>query len=512
MSRVLALAVLMFQGPGLGTATSAAPTARPVEVAFSRDTDFVDRLHTDSSESAALSLAIYDTLLYRAPDSGGMRGLLAESWIWNADRTAIDVTLRQGVRFHDDEEFDADDVVYTIGLALDPESGFRQRDASFGFIAGVEKIDVHHVRIILKYPSATAEDVFASRLVIWPATYTQTSGGHLIHRTAPVGTGPFRVASLKPNSEILLNANPDYFSGPKPAAQVPSLRVRFIPDAQTQIAELLSGALDFAWDLPIDQARMIAEDSRFTVSYGSGARIDFLSLDAAARSGPSALNDRNVRKAIALAIDRTAIAGALGGPAAEPLWLQCHPRQHNCPVTEQGQARRFDPAQSKRLLADAGYPNGLALDLMVGSPRLKTVAEALQWQLGRIGIAVRVRQYTLPAWRRKFMAGESRASLVAYGGDLLDVAHTLPLFFDAGANDYGRDSVVSAWLDEALRSPSPAATSMLFEKILRRIDEEVYTVPILTETVSFVHRRDLCYPKNALPIPDVTRLFPCPRS
>jgi len=505
LPRVLLLACLMFQAP-------ASAATRPVEVAFSRDTDFVDRLHTDSSESAALSLAIYDTLLYRDPVSRDMRGLLAESWAWDAARTAVDFTLRQGVRFHDGEEFDADDVVYTIGLALDPRSGFRQREASFGFIAGVEKIDSHHVRVTLKYPSATAEDVFASRLVIWPEAYTRNGGGHLIHRTAPVGTGPFRVTQLKPNSEILLSANAAYFAGPKPVVTTPSLRVRFVPDAQTQIAELLSGALDFAWDLPIDQARMLAKDPRFTVSYGSGARIAFLSLDAAARSGPSALNDRRVREAIALAVDRAAIASALGGPATEPIWLQCHPRQLNCPAADGGGEPRFNLAKSRSLLAEAGYPNGLSIDLMVGSTRLKAVAEALQWQLGQIGIDARLRQYTLPAWRRKFMSGESRASLVAYGGDLLDVAHTLPVFFDSGANDYARDVNVSRWLAEALRSPQPAEASALFEKALRRIDHEVFTVPILTEAINFVRRRDLCYPENNLPLPDLTRLTPCPRS
>lgn len=503
--RTLVLGLLVFQAP-----VSAA--AQPVDVAFSRDTDFVDRLHTDSSESAALSAAIYDTLLYRDPASGEMRGLLAESWRWDDARTTVEFTLRQGVAFHNGEKFDADDVVYTIGLALDQTSGFRQRDASFGFIAGVEKIDATRVRVVLKHPNATAEDVFASRLVMWPKDYTQSGGGHMIHRTAPVGTGPFRVVQLRPSTEVLLGAHPGYFSGPKPVATVPEMRVRFVPDAQTQIAELLSGALDFAWDLATDQARMLATDPRFKVSYGNGARIDFLSLDAAARSGPSALNDRKVREAIALAIDRPAIAAALGGPAAVPIWLHCHPRQRNCPPFSPGGAPLVNPARSKTLLAEAGYPHGLSLELMVGSPRLKPIAEALQWQLGQAGISIRLRQFTLPAWRRKFMAGESRISLAAYGGDLLDVAHTLPLFFDLGANDYARDPAISAWLAEAVKSPSPAETATLFENALQRINAEAFTIPIITEAVNFVYRRNLCYPDINLPLPDLTRLTPCPPS
>ena len=196
--------------------TSVTAAERPVRIAFSRETDFIDRLHTDSMESAALSLAVYDTLLYRESDSGRIEGLLANSWNWNAARDVVEFTLRSGVRFHNGEYLDADDVVFTIGLLTDSANDvhFRQREFSFGFIEYAEKLSQYRVRIYLKQPNPLAEHVLSTRLIIWPQIYTQDNGGHLIHRTAPIGTGPYRAVTVEPGKKTVLAANNDYFKGP----------------------------------------------------------------------------------------------------------------------------------------------------------------------------------------------------------------------------------------------------------------------------------------------------------
>jgi peptide/nickel transport system substrate-binding protein len=490
----------------LSTAAPAA-TGRPLEVAFSRDTDFVDRLHTDSAESATLSQAIFDTLLYRDPHTGELQGLLAQSWRWNADRTVIEFELRRGVRFHDGETFDADDVIHTLEFAMNARSRIRQREASFGFLRSAEKIGPYSVRVSLKQPSAKAEDVFASRLVILPDRYTTRHGGSMIHRTAPIGTGPFKVSRLVAGSEILLSVNNQYFRGPKPAARSPSMRIRFMPDAQTQLAELLSGSLDFAWDLPVNQAMYLGKDSRFMLGHAAGARLLFLSLDVAGRSGRSPVQDPRVRRAMMLAIDRSMIATALGGRGAKPASYQCLEVQIDCPSAVT--APLASAAEARRMLADAGYPDGFTLDLQLGSPRLRSVAEALQWQLGEAGIDVRIRQFTLPAWRRRFLAGASQSSLVAYGGDLLHVAHTLPIFFDLGPNDYVRDPKVDELLRDAERANDSADSRRLHAAALERIRLNGYTIPLHGVVVNFVHRRELCHSPGEVPLPNLMSLGPC---
>ena len=481
---------------------------RSIRIAFSRETDFIDRLHTDSMESAALSLAVYDTLLYRDPVSGDIRGLLAESWSWNPARDAIEFTLRNGVRFHNGEPLDADDVVFTINLLTDPANDvhFRQRESSFGFMESAEKLDKLRVIVRLKQPSPLAEHIFSTRLIVWPRTYTQNNGGHLIHRTAPVGTGPYRVAAIEPGKQVMLTANRDYFNASKPAATVDRLIVSTVPDLLTQIAELLQGSLDFIWGVPADHARLLGAYSRLTVSHADGARITFLSINASGRNQYDLLTNLRIRRAVDHAIDRESITANLMAARAEPLYYQCHPAQQHCLSGAGGSASRFDPRKAKSLLQAAGHEEPVHLDIMLGSDELRKVGEVLQWQLQQVGIDVSLRTYTLPAWRKKFMAGESAMSLVSYGGDLFDVAATLPTFFTLGPADYARDPALARMVRLAGSETDPDLRTRKFEEALKYISEQVYTVPLYTNPVGFVFHSDLSYKPGMLPFPDMTRL------
>ena len=488
--------------------TSVSAAERPVRIAFSRETDFIDRLHTDSMESAALSLAVYDTLLYRDSDSGRIEGLLADSWIWNAARNVIEFTLRSGVRFHNGEYLDADDVVFTIGLLTDSANDvhFRQREFSFGFIEYAEKLSQYRVRIHLKQPNPLAEHVLSTRLIIWPQIYTQDNGGHLIHRTAPIGTGPYRAVTVEPGKKTVLAANNDYFKGPKSAAAVSRLIIRTIPDLQTQIAELLKGSLDFIWGLPADHVRFLKEYSQLAVAYADSARITFLSLNAGGRHGSDLLVNSLVRQAITHAIDRESITESFMAGNAEALYYHCHPAQQNCLSIPQNDYLYFDPAKAKSLLKEAGYEDTINLEIMLGSDELRKVGEVLQWQLQQVGIDLSLRTFTLPAWRKKFMAGESVISLVSYGGDLFDVAATLPTFFSFGPADYARDPALTRLVRRAIAETDTAQRRDLFEDVLHYISDRAYTVPLYTNPISFVFHNDLIYESGGLPFPDVTRL------
>ena len=481
---------------------------RPVQIAFSRETDFIDRLHTDSMESAALSLAVYDTLLYRDPDSGRIQGLLADSWAWNTTHDTIDLTLRNGIRFHNGEHMDADDVVYTIGLLIDPANDihFRQREPSFGYIESVEKLSRYRVRIRLKQPNPLVEHILSSRLIIWPQTYTQNNGGHLVHRTEPVGTGPYRVLALEPGRQTILMANTDYFRGPKPAATVTKLVIRTVPDIQTQIAELLQGSLDFTWGLSADHVRFLSGYSQLAVASARSARITFLSLNAGGRNNNDLLADLSVRRAITHAIDRERLTENLVGGSAEPLYFHCHPAQNNCLSKPLKSSRDFELAEAENFLKEAGYQDGINLEIMCGSDELRTTGEALQWQMQQAGIHISLRTYTLPAWRKKFMAGESVMSLVSYGGDLFDVAGTLPVFFNFGPADYTRDPALARMLERAVAETDQARRKERFTEVLSFISERAYTVPLYTNPVSFVFQNDLTYETGGPPFPDVTRL------
>jgi len=503
--RITVTAVALLCAFPCASVLAAAPA---VEVAFSRETDFVDRLHTDSMESAALSRAIYDTLLYQDSDSGEISGLLAESWSWNEARDMVEFRLRRGVYFHDGEPLGADDVVYTVNLVADPVNNaeFRQRELSFGFIDRAEAVGDDVVQVYLSAPNPMAESIFATRLLIWPKDYTERHGGHSVHRTHPVGSGPYRVIFIHPGSRIELAANANYFQGPKPAARIERLIVRNVPDLQTQIAELLKGSLDFIWGVPADHERFLARQKGLTVTHADGARITFLSLDAAGRSGDSPLRDIRLRRAVAHAIDRRSIATHLMSDSAQAIYFQCHPSQTSCPVNPGSDTPTFSPETARQWLEAAGQGDGFVFEVMVGSQELRKVAEVLQWQLRQVGIDLTLRTFTLPAWRQKFMSGHSTASLLSFGADLFDVAATLPNFFGQGPADYTRDTALTEAIARAERTAERTLRDARFEDILTEIADQAYTIPLYTNPVTFVFQNELSYEPGRLPFPDFLRL------
>lgn len=493
--------VILALGLLLASDALAGKRSNTLEFAFQRETDFVDRIHTDSRESATLSSAIYDTLLYQDPATGQVTGLLAKSWTWVDERT-LDLDLREGVKFHNGDAFDADDVVYTVGFVIDPQNRLRQQESSFLFVKAVEKRGPHKVRLTLSRAEPVAEFQLAARFLMWPAKYTQAQG-HMIHATKPIGTGPYRAREVAPGRGITLTAFEGYFDGPKPKAKIPTVNIRIIPDLQTQVAELMAGRLDFAQDMPPDQAENLRVNPALRVLYGDTIRITFVSFDAAQRAGESALKDDRVRRAIAHAIDREAIASRLIGGGSKALLAQCHPAMNHC--VQDLPRTPYDPAKARELLSQAGQ-TGLTLSF-AASVDLKTVAEAIQGNLAQVGIRTRIETAPLPTWRRNFLDGKSQMSVLSWGGGgIYDASAALPVFFDMGNADYARDAEVADWIKQAGSTMDQARRAQLFRQALGRIAEKVYTVPLYTNTANYVMSAEVDYTPTRVDLPVLSQI------
>jgi len=193
---------------------------------------------------------VWDTLVYRDPNTGAYRGQLASAWRQVDDRT-LEFDLRQGVTFHNGEEFDADDVVATINFVAKPENKVITQ-SNVSWLERAEKVDKHKVRIISKKVFPAAIEYLAGPVVMHPNEYYEKVGPKG-QNEKPVGTGPYRVTQHVLGKSISLERNPDYFKdSPKPAPTIAKVDIRFIPDRQTQLAELLSGGADFLMHVPKD--------------------------------------------------------------------------------------------------------------------------------------------------------------------------------------------------------------------------------------------------------------------
>ena len=317
---------------------------------------------------------------------------LATSWSANADATVWTMKLRRGVTFHDGSSFDAADVVYSLSRVLDPELGSPARSA-VKMVKSVEAVDDLTVRITLDTPFADMPlQLMDYRLRMLP----EGSGDTIA--TTGIGTGPFKIEKFDASGTTILVANNDYWEG---APGVARMEVIGIPDGQARLQALLGGQLDMERGITAQQRVMLDSSAKFDIQVipsGNWRGLVF-------RTDVEPFSDARVRKALRLAADRQELIDlVLGGGGV----IAC-----DTPVEPNDQYRADiscaqDIAGAKKLLADAGFPNGLSVDVHVATlePTWPTLAVAYQAQAAKAGITVNVVQkpsdgYWSEVWMKK---------------------------------------------------------------------------------------------------------------
>ncbi len=297
----LALATLLAAS-AFATPALAAKKDNSIRFAYDQVVENVDPFMNNVRIGVIIGQQVWDTLIYRDPKTSQYKGQLATAWKWIDDKT-LEVELRKGVKFHNGAEFSADDVVYTLNFVVKPDSKVITR-GNVDWIDRVEKIDSHKVRIICKKPFPAAIEYLAGPIVIHPHEYYAKVGPQGMNEK-PVGSGPYRITEHAIGKFVRMERNPDYFKdSPKPQAKIEKVEIRFIPDRQTQVAEMLAGGLDMVMNVAPDQAQQLRSVPHLQVVSGETMRIVFLGFDVTEKTIAPQLRDIRVRKALMHAIDR----------------------------------------------------------------------------------------------------------------------------------------------------------------------------------------------------------------
>src|SRR5205809_4040447 len=310
-------------------------------------------------ESIILGYHVFDHLAARDLKTGKVGPSLATAWK-NLDDTTWEVKLRPGVRFHDGTPFTARDVKASFDRVLDPERKLTAR-GNHVKIKSVEVVDDHTVRFRTDGPYP----LFVERMtaLVMQSDKVIREKGHEWMQENPTGTGPYKLVRWTKKQEHLLVRNDDYW-GPKPAFKY--VRVRIIPEQATQIAELISGGVDVIKAVPPDQMDVINKSGVARTSTAPILRTAMLQLDAAARSGPNPFTDRRVRQAANLAVDNDAIIKFVLNGLGDRVATGVNPMAFGW---DPGlKPYKQDLAQAKKLLAEAGYPNGVDVLFNEGPP------------------------------------------------------------------------------------------------------------------------------------------------
>jgi peptide/nickel transport system substrate-binding protein len=464
------------------------------------EVDTADLWYQNLREVVIMAHLTCDTLIHHDPLSGAYKPLLAESYAWTDDVT-LDVTLRQGVKFQNGKLLDAGDVAYTLNHAADPANAVVTQLVA-DWIKEVEVLAPDKLRIHAKHPAPAALEYLSGITPIYPAGHYDSApeipaaGGKTRREwgaVLPVCTGPYKITNFTAGRLVEMVKNPDYFAAsPKGRPTIGKIVYRTIPDGATQIAELLTGGVDWLWDVSPDNVKKLAAMPNLTVKAAPTTRMSFLSLDAVGRSGKTPMQDVRVRRAIYHAIDRAAIARQLVGEGAAVLDSMCAPTQFGCAADVT--IYPYDPAKAKALLAEAGYPNGFSVPLY--AYRDRPFSEAVIGYLRKVGITADLRFLQWTALR-PIVQQEGKAELaqLTWGSQgILDASASVSNYFEGSSDDYARDAEVADWLRAADSATDPLRRKELYTKALRKIADQAYDVPLFLYGRTYVFNSALDYP------------------
>ncbi|MBI4562585.1 MAG: hypothetical protein HY724_11135, partial [Candidatus Rokubacteria bacterium] len=390
--------------------------------------------------------------------------------------------LRQGVQFHNGEPFTAESVKFSFDRVRNPDQKSPIR-GNFTWIKSVEAVDEHTVRILTEKPYPLIQEILTfGNFGMVPPKYVKEKGDAHFARN-PVGTGPYRFKEWRKGEQLTVEANAQYWKG---APAIQTLVFRIIPETATQIAELLAGGVDIIRAVPPDQIPAIKNSGVARVTATKILRVVFLQMDGDARASRTPLTDVRVRRAVNHAINVEEIMGkVLAGMAVRT------------PAGNNPMAFGFDPGvkpiafnagEAKKLLAEAGFPNGFEVSLNTYSGSIVAVdqvSQAVMGYLGRVGIKAKPRHFAdVGQYLANFRGSKLEGITMASWGynSVFDTDAIYYIHFHTGQPyTYNTSKGMDEWLDEARATVDPKKRLELYSTLQRFIVHQAYWVPMYAQ-------------------------------
>lgn len=422
--------------------------------------------------TASILFQMYDPLITR-DETGEFAPALALSWS-NPDPLTWRFKLREGVKFHNGEPFNAAAVKFTFDRALDPnfKSPYLSRIAA---IKAVEVVDDYTIDFKTEKPfptmlSSLNEASFPALIV--PPGYIKEKGADIL-ATAPVGTGPYTFVEWKKDDRVVLADNPHYWGG---APKIKNVIFRPIKETRTRIAEITSGGVDIAVDIPPEDVKALDGGETKVVSVGS----DFVYFFAFNTLEDTPLKNKLVRQALNHAVDVDAIKEALLGGMGDRIALTL--AANAFAYDPSWQPYPYDPKKAKALLAEAGYPDGFTIPLVSRQGRYLKDAEivtATAGFLAKVGVKAEITYYEPGVWAQiSEKKGRDGISFPGWSGRDPDLVW-YPLLYSGQYQSYYGNPELDALLDQGRSTLDEAERKAIYTKAAAIIKEEAPHIPLL---------------------------------
>jgi len=474
----------------------------------------IDPHYYTLTPSIMLSSHIFDRLVQRDANSRLEPGL-AESWRL-VDDTTWEFKLRPGVKFHDGSDFTAADVAYSIERVPQVQS-----PSSFAVytraIASTEVMDPLTIRFRTRGPAPLLPTDLANIFIVPRSTAAHAASADFNSGVAAIGTGPYRFESYDPNNRVRMVRNDGYWGGKPRWARVD---YRVITNDGARVAALLSGDVAMIDNLPTADAARLRKDDRLNVVEGNSTRLIFIGLDTERTgatpdvAGPNGealdrnpLQDRRVREALSIAINRPAIVSRVMEDAALASGQFMPPGAFG--YDPQIPVPAYDPNRAKQLLAEAGYPNGLTITLRGPNDRYVNDAQIQQtvaqmWT--RVGVKTRVEAQPLATVIGRLNRFESSAFLLGWSNSTGEPSSSLKAVLGTrnpqtglGLSNFGHysNSAFDAVVAKALTTLDDKAREALMQQAMSMAMTDVAVVPLHIQKSVWAMRRGLTYEARA---------------
>lgn len=515
---------LLLATAGLASASSA--FAQSLTIGLSSEPTAADPHYHKQTQNDALAAHIFESLILRDADMQLVPGL-ATSWK-NLDDNTWELKLREGVKFSNGEPFSSKDVLFTICRTLNNKTNITASYTQLTkVLADVQIPDDHTVILKTKQPMPLLPAELARQLpIIWngilehgPLTFAPEEGCgvkgqwptvvEFNNGSYAIGTGPYKLKSYVKGTGIELERNENYW-GEKPHWKT----VKFVPapNAGPRLTGLLSGDFDVienpaARDLP----RLKDSGGKFDYVVTPSTRLIFFQPDAGREQSPfvkspdgkNPLQDVRVRRAINMAIDREAITKRIMEGLA-PAAYQYMP-DGMFGALPKAPVIKYDPEAAKKLLAEAGYPDGFELTISSTNNRYINdgqIAQAVAQYLSRIGIKTSVDAMPASVYFPKRAKREFSFSIGGWPSENGEASALFHLWVAStradtgiGTSNYGgfSDAEFDAVYDEAAVTVDPEKRKALLEKATQIALDKVPHIPLHFESSIWAFRKGLAY-------------------
>jgi len=496
----------------------AASAGKTFTFALSSDVVGLDPANVTDGNSLYVTHQIFETLLNYAPTNTNLVPGLATSWDNSPDGKTWTLHLRQGVKFQDGTDFNAQAVKFDFDRMRLKDNPYRY-DGNFayyesmfggfpGVISDVQAVDDNTVKFVLTKPFAPflADLAMPTFAIASPAAIKKYGADFMKN---PVGTGPFTFVSWEKGQKVTLKRNDNYW-GPKPALS--QVVFQDIPDNSARLMALKSGSIDAMIGLNPDDYKTVKADPNLQILLRAPNNVGYLAMNNLHKP----FDNVKVRQAVAYAIDKKAIADAfyagLGQVATNPM-----------PPTLWGfnkdvQGYPYDPAKAKELLKEAGFPNGFSTTLWAMPvarpymPQPTEIAQAIQTDLAKVGIQAKIVTYDWATYLAKGENGEHDMYLLGWTGDNGDPDDFLYVLLGKDNATKGSATNVSFYqndqvnnlLKQAQTVSDQSQRAALYEQAETIINQDEPMVPLVYSQDAVIAKKTV---KNLIPHPTGTESF-----